>query len=188
MKFADRFPSELGWAEAAILSTLVRKVIGSMCTEPWFSKNWCRIPNSRASYKKRWRGTLHKWMERNTARCLEKQITNFVSNRELKITQKSAALVRASADESGQKFNEFNRVIMILHLLRIWSDIWMWIYFNHILITTAVSWIPLYLIVLQQRQSCFPSLYDQLEQTGKAVEQAVEQAARTWQDSHVSTI
>lgn len=58
-------------------------------------------------------------MDRNIARCLEKQITNFISNRELKITQKSPALVRASADENGQKFNEFNRVIMILHLLRI---------------------------------------------------------------------
>lgn len=45
--------------------------------------------------------------------------TNFVSNRELKITQKSPALVRASADENRQKFSEFNRVIMILHLLEI---------------------------------------------------------------------
>ena len=58
-------------------------------------------------------------MGRNIARCLEKQITNFVSNRELKITEKSPALVRASADKNGQKFNEFNGVIMILHLLRI---------------------------------------------------------------------
>lgn len=58
-------------------------------------------------------------MDRNIAKCLEKQITDFVSNRELKITQKSPALVRASADENGQKFNEFNKVIMILHLFRI---------------------------------------------------------------------
>lgn len=142
MKFADRFPSELGWAKAPILSTLASRAIGSICTEPWFSKNWCRIPASCSRYKKRWRVTLLKWMGRNIARCLEKQITNFVSNRELKITEKSPALVRASADKNGQKFNEFNGVIMILHLLRIWSGIWMWIYFNHNLITTAVSWIP----------------------------------------------
>lgn len=44
-------------------------------------------------------------MDRNIARCLEKQSTNFASNRELKITQKSSALVKVSADEDGQKFN-----------------------------------------------------------------------------------
>lgn len=60
-----------------------------------------------------------KLMDRNIARCLGRHITNFVSNRELKITQKSPALVRASADENRQKFSEFNRVIMILHLLEI---------------------------------------------------------------------
>lgn len=66
MKFADRFPSELGWVEAAILSTIVRKVIGSVCTEPWFSKNCCRIPASFSSYKKHWRGTplkSNEWIE-----------------------------------------------------------------------------------------------------------------------------
>jgi len=131
LKFADRFPSELGWAEAAILSTLVRKVIGSICTEPWFSKNWWRIPASCWSYKKRWRGIPLKRIDRHIARCLEKQITDFVSNTGLRITQKSPALVRASADENGQKFNEFNKVIIILQLFRLWSDIWIWIHFNH---------------------------------------------------------
>lgn len=158
MKFADRFPSALGWAEAAILSTLVRKVIGSICTEPWFSKNWCRIPASCSSHEKHRRGPLRKWMDRNTARCLGSSLVGY-----RQITQKSPAPVRASAGGNGQEFNEFNKKVkMILHLHRIWSDVWVWIYFNlslittmwihfnHKVITTALSWMSLYTAVLQQ--------------------------------------
>lgn len=113
MKFADRFPSEQCWAEAAILRTLARKVIGSVCTEPWFSRNWCGIPASCSSYRKYLRGPLLKWMDRNLQGTWE---SSFVRYREEKIAQKSPVVVSASADENGQEFNEFREFTMILHL------------------------------------------------------------------------
>lgn len=166
MKFADRFPSELQGAEDAILSTLVRKVIGSMCTEPWFSKNWCRIPASCSSYKKHWWGTPHKWMDRNTARRLEKQITNYASNRDLKITRKCLALVSlrwwkwAEIQLIQQGYNDFTLTQdLILHL-----NVNL---FHNDLITASVTWIPLHPVVCNEDKTGFHLCMLSLNKLGK---------------------
>lgn len=106
-----------------------------------------RIPASGSSYKKHWWGTPHKLMDRNTARCLEEQITNYASKRQLKITQKSSALVSLRWRKQAETqliqlgYNDFTLPQdLILHL---YVNLC-----NHNLITAYVSCIPLHLIVL----------------------------------------